>query len=593
MQSITRSALMLSTALAALSVQCATRPSPTDVSEASSSGGEGGRARGPASNFPTREEITRIATTTRPTLPPPERTAPLERWELAGPFPATLGAGAVTDASPFTALLRAQTDRTGGRAVVSASMQCAAREIGRYLLRHEGSVPEPFASFVAGRCGGLNAHVGYASSRGTADPNASEATLAAEFRAELAREIAQVIDPARGPQNVGVWFGRDGDRILVALAVEPRRVALEPVPVAPDAQGQVTFQGRLLETAQRVVGQINQGEYESTACELDPAVRLPLFRMRCPVRAGDAAARVELSALPPGRFLSHTVLSAVVGAGRDESRTFEVTADDPTRTARDAQQARDVLTALVNEARQRAGVPPLDLAARESDTACQVTPVYFANALGADGAESANDRLALGMMAGWDVDGAMIREGRFITMGGVADNNLARWVAWTLERPLGRTVLLDRGLRQVALCPWMNDGQVQGVLWSSYALYDDAEVPAEVEAVYRRLDAARRARGVNPAERLTALHAMMKTEAQTFARGGRGLDATLQVMLDRAVEATQSSMRGIVIPTSELDSIEFPRAVVEDPAARVAVQLVHWRAPDAAWGQAVVFLLVR
>ena len=64
-------------------------------------------------------------------------------------------------------------------------------------------------------------------------------------------------------------------------------------------------------------------------------------------------------------------------------------------------------------------------------------------------------------------------------------------------------------------------------------------------------------------------------------------------MLDRAVEATQSSMRGIVIPTSELDSIEFPRAVVEDPAARVAVQLVHWRAPDAAWGQAVVFLLVR
>lgn len=573
-------------AVAALTSRCATQSGSRRHGA-----GDVARARVAGAAFPTRDEIARIASATRPTLPPSVRAAPLERWELAGPFPSTVGTRASDDPSPFAALLRAQAAGTGGRVVVSESMQCVARELGRYLDRHEGAVPQPLTNFVMGRCGAQETSVAHSTMTGTAPESATEAEIAARHRDELAPELAQLLDPSRGSQNVGVWFGRDGAHMRLMFVAERRSAALDATPAAPDAEGQVTLRGRLLETAQHVTAQITRGDHDSAQCVFDPAVRLPRFQVRCPVRAGDAVARVEMSATPPGRLLSHVVLSAVVGAGRDASRTFDVMPDEPTRMARDAGQARDALLALVNEVRQRAGVQPVDLAPRQSETACRVTPAFFANSLG-DGDATENDRLALGMMAGWDLDAGMIHDGRFITMGGASDNNLARWIEWTLDRPAGRNVLLDRDVRQVALCPWMSEGQLQGILWSSYSLYDDAALPAEVDAVYRRIDEARRARGQGPAERMTSLHATMSSDTRPLTQGHRDLDATLNAMLEHAVHASQRSLRGSAIPTTDLDSIEFPRELVEAPTLRVAVQVVHWRAPDAAWGESVVFLLV-
>ncbi len=548
-----------------------------------------GSARGVANDFPSRAELATLASSASARPVSDRRTAPIERWELSGPLPTAMGSAPATDATPYATLLRERAGATGGRVVVTQALQCAARELGRYALGHEGTAPQPLVDFVASRCGALNEALSVNVSRGTGDPSAPESALVSHFRADLVAAADRLF--GEGPVNVGGWVGREGERFVVLSVAERRRVIIEPRPFTPDAQGVVVIDGRLLEAAANVSAQVNRGRWSTQPCERDASVRLPLFRVRCPVAAEDAAARLEVTAFPPQRLLGHVVFNALVGAGRDASRTFEVSPPDPARVAHDPAQSRDVLLSLLNDARRAASLAPVTLAARETDTACQVAPAFFSSVEDPAGA-TATDRIALGMMAGWDVEGAMIREGRFFTGAGAREDDLARWLAWNLERPMGRSVLLDGAVRQVALCPWMIDGHVQGVLWSSYSFYDDASVADEERGVYARIDEARRATGKGAVTRLTDLRPMMESHARSLQNNAGGLDATLQAMMRDAVAARGRGVRGWVIPTSDLASIEFPDDVVSPASLRIGVHVAHWRQPDAAWGQSVVFLLV-
>ena len=67
-----------------------------------------------------------------------------------------------------------------------------------------------------------------------------------------------------------------------------------------------------------------------------------------------------------------------------------------------------------------------------------------------------------------------------------------------------------------------------------------------------------------------------------------------RAMLNQASEATGGgAVRGWVIPTIDLDTIEFPEVLVTTAAASAAVHVIHRRDQGAAWGQSVVFVLMR
>ncbi|MFO0607237.1 MAG: hypothetical protein U0324_29005 [Polyangiales bacterium] len=546
-----------------------------------------------AAPFPTRDAL-QHAMSAAPARPNAARepTAVLEQWELAGPFPAQMGSRAATSLTPFARMLDAHAQRSGGRMVLSEAMQCTARELGRYMVGHEGAIPQPLADFVTGRCGSAGAFLGAWMSRGRGPATGTEEHLVERFQGDLATAVQEFAAAGAGAVNVGAWFGRDGERFMFLMAMEARRVAVEPLPFTADAQGRVTVEGRMLEATGTLTGLVNRGAWSSQPCESDPSVRLPHFRVRCPLAPDDAVARVELSATAPGRLLGHTVFSAVVGPGRDAARRFEVRAADAALVATDPARARDALLTALNDARTRAGVAPVTLAAREADVACQAAPVYFS--LATDASAGANvDQIALGLMAGWDVSGGMIREGTFFSGAGAQEDDMGRWVAWALERPLGRRVLLDGDVRQVAACPWAVEGHTQGVLWSSYRFYQEGTQAQEVERVFARLDAARRAAGRSPAVRLTHLDASLRATAQSIERTQGDPEAALQAMLDGASNATGASTRGWVLATTDLESVEFPRDMVEAGALRASVQVAHWRGREDAWGQAVVFLVVQ
>lgn len=570
---------------------CCVAGCATTGASGGASGGGGAAPR--AAPFPSRSELAQVAVAAaaRPAQPPREPTAVLERWELAGPFPTVMGAQPSQEATPFVSLLRAQAERTGGRMMVTESMQCATRELGRYMMGHEGGIPQPIADFVMGRCGSVGTFLGAWSSRGTAPGGDDEQHLVAEFRDRLAHAAQEFVASGDGPVNAGAWFGRAGTRFFFIMAMESRRVLVDPRPFTADESGRVVIEGRTLEATQSLSAFINRGRWASQRCEVDAAVRMPRFRVLCPLDPQDAVARLEISAMPPGRMLGHTVFSAVVGPGRDASRVFDVHAADASRVTTDPAEARASLIAAVNEVRAQAGVGPVELAAREADAACQVTPAYFSAATDGD-MGSGTDRIALGLMAGWDVTGGTIRDGSFLSGAGAEDDDMDRWVSWALERPLGRHALLGADVRQVAVCPWTYEGHTHGVLWSSYRFFTEGTQAQEVSRVYERIDAARRAAGTARVQRLSQLEAPMKAHAQSLEHGAADLNGSLEAMLQLATERTGEGTRGWVIPTTDIEAIEFPREMLAQPTLRAAVQVAHWRDPNDAWGQTVVFVVM-
>jgi hypothetical protein len=314
--------------------------------------------------------------------------------------------------------------------------------------------------------------------------------------------------------------------------------------------------------------------------------------VQCSVDPQDTVERVELMAVSPGRLLSHGVFSAVVGPGRDLARTFELQASDPAQVTTDSARAREALLDAVNEVRLQAGVSPVSLAAHETETACQVTNPYFLSGLNdAEHAQNA-DRIALGLMAGWDVDGGMVRDGSFFSSRGAQDDDMAHWVTWAMERPSGRLALLRPEVQQIAVCPWMYGGHTQGVLWSSYEFFSEGTQPREVTRVYEHIDAARRTAGLNPIQPLTSLEASMKVHAQSLEQGRVDLEEALHAMLQDASEATGARVQGWVIPTTDIHAITFPRDMIERSSLRAVVQVAYWRDRNDAWGQTVVFVVM-
>lgn len=528
--------------------------------------------------FPSRDELAALSAAPPRAAPAAEPTAPLEPWELAGPLPEAVGTRPSTDAAPLAALLRARSAGTDGRVAVTEAMQCVARELGRYLLRHEGRVPPPFADFVLGRCGAMSSVAMTALVRGTAPARGDEAGLVRQLDAQLGAQADSLLRATPGAASAGAALVREGDR-FVSLMVAERR-AIELTASAPDGDA-VTLEGRVLDGAAGVTGYVNQGA-AAADCAIDPAVAAPAFRARCPLRAGDGFARVELFARASGRLLGALVFSGVVGPGRASARRFEVPPGDAAPL--DPGRATAGIVALLNAARAAGGIAPVALAAAESEAACRLAPVYF----GEPSPAGHRDRVALGLMAGWEVSGGMIREGNFFSTLGVTDNSLPRWMAWTLDRPMGRRVLMDPAVRQVAVCPHLVDGRIAGLVWASYSFYEDG--PADARAVRARLDAQRRAAGVEPALDLDAVRPVMASAARAAAQGAE-LGSVLQAMLDRGVPAAGLPLHGWVIPTLDLGTVALPPDLLSARGLRAAIEVVHRREPGAAWGQAVVYVL--
>ena len=110
--------------------------------------------------------------------------------------------------------------------------------------------------------------------------------------------------------------------------------------------------------------------------------------------------------------------------------------------AADALAFQTVLFSALNDVRKAAGVGPLTLEGKQSEVNQKLVPHFFEAAF--SGRDEVVDLIGLGVLAGWDVNG-LIRDGGVYSGIVTSTRSPARFLAYALESPLGRSILLGEG----------------------------------------------------------------------------------------------------------------------------------------------------
>lgn len=194
---------------------------------------------------------------------------------------------------------------------------------------------------------------------------------------------------------------------------------------------------------------------------------MPAFRVTCKASTGDELAYFQLMTSTKSSVMARTVLVQLVWPERKLSKVYRSPA---TRRAL-ASPAGDIsaekyptpFISMLNEVRGQANMEPVEHASKQSATIQSITKQYIA-ANREDDEETTNE-IALGVMAGWDVNGDIIDAD--ISSGWVPSRDPVQLLEAMLERPGGRRTLMDPQSSQVAL--GVHDGE--SAMSSIVALY--------------------------------------------------------------------------------------------------------------------------
>lgn len=477
----------------------------------------------------------------------------------------------------WDALLAAQAAQRGGAVRLTEPMACLARLAGQYALENQAPPGPGTLEFLAARCAVAHPHVGHAfvlqPLRGPETDDEVQQHMRPAAEEGLARALAG------GRLEAGIWFGRQKQR-AVAMLVHARPMArLEAVPAAPGPDGHVVLRGELLQQAEHVDALINRGRYGFRRCAVDRSVALPRFAVDCEADPADESEALEIAAFAPRRVMGPIVLRLTIWPGGKIPAAHR----PPAAAGRAGTWPRQLAAGLVaslNQVRAAAGLAPVALAPAQSETAVLLAPHYFA-------AESTRqsepvDAIAVGVMAGWQVDGP-VRAGHF-TSGWTAEAaSEGGLIATVLERPSGREALLDPDIRAVAVGAVRKEGRV-GAVFGTYAFLEEASPGAEAEALVRRIDEVRARRGLPKTSALERMSRDVAEIALSVERGERSSRAALQAVLDSARRAATS---GRVYSWSgyadRLDRLELPQELLSAPAIRVAVGVAHCKPKGSPW----------
>lgn len=554
----------------------------------------GGCAAKSASKFPTPAALDALAEKPVPAEEGSWEVADVETWELAGPLPGRLEAVPLKDGTPWEAFVADQLKAHAGRTVMTEGMRCVARELGRFELAQSGRAPEDLQEFVVSACG---AAVG-----GVRTPGQSWRSLSAEVpegellesaRAGLAASLAEAL-AGSGIHEVGVWFGRAEERGLVMLAVGQRYADVEPFDLAVGANGQVRLQGQMRVPVTDVDVWINRGEFAAVRCNADPGVALPSFGFDCPVWEDDLATGrpvwVELNAQPEGRHLSRTMLSVLARTGGKEPRTYVRPAMGRTQP-KGTEITIGFLSAL-NEVRAEAGFPPVRNANAQSAVAQRLAPHFF-SALWGGHSEEIADRIGLGLMAGWQVDGTVRYGGLTSAWVGHSDDP-RRLLASTISRPGGRAVLLDPSVGAIAVGTVSRpDRKLLGAVVGAYAMFDPSEtVDARAARIVHAITVQRAAKGLPTGRRSTRLREFTARAVERVEKDGTRPRKAMQGLLEEAARTARLSTQGWVVEVGSLDEFEVPAELLGPVAPNYDVAVAWHKPKGEPWGRYVVILVV-
>ncbi|MCA9619040.1 MAG: hypothetical protein KC731_08460, partial [Myxococcales bacterium] len=361
----------------------------------------------------------------------------------------------------------------------------------------------------------------------------------------------------------------------------PAAITVSPV----DAQGRVAIRGALAASKGETVGAlINRGSHGVEPCTVvRPA---PTFELACTLAPEDEQAWIEIYAQPPQHLLSSSLARAL--AHRRGTSAIAFPTLERSAAVADPASFRVALLAELNQIRTAGGLPPLTLAPVQSTSLDPVAPHIIAALRTKD--ENRLDQLVLGVAAGWDVQGGVIRDAN-VSSSFSGHRDARGWLANAGEQPLTRNVLFDPKADQLAVGTAF-DTPLPGVstVVATYQIYDPSELAADTEAAFAALNRARAERGVAPAIRIPDAPELERA-ALSIPQGTHPEDA-LQQALEAMSRRHGRQVQGSISLTVSPKETAFPPELLMLPAASVAIRLVHHHLPDSRWGFFIVLIAV-
>jgi hypothetical protein len=427
--------------------------------------------------------------------------------------------------------------------------------------------------------------VGAAAQGVKGDDRIPEQQVFDQFRAPVKALIDKTL--AGGRFEAGVGYARKNGHAVITVAVTPRSVRVEHTPFVPGPDGKIVVRGEVTAPAATLRALINRGRYGYAVCVADPAVPLPRFSVTCEPSREDEVAWLTISTLPPGRLLGTPVLEVLAWPSGAPGKVYAKIARPAAQTSAPAEVASlPALVEEINRVRKDAGLEAVTLAERESATAARLAPHFFSSFGGDD---TSSDQVALGLLAGWEVEG-MVRNGHFVSVvtPGAAYRDL---IQSALSRPVGREALLDPAAVRVSIGTIAEGGSV-GALLSTYSLFDGYKHDVgEGRAIAARLAGLRRARAVREPTLVTELSAACQHAAVSVQEGRRTAEEALDDLVRFVNEKLGRSARAWASETTSLEAMKFPEEMLSSPALMFGVGVGHHKPVGRAWGRFLVYFV--
>jgi hypothetical protein len=567
-------------------------------------GGGGGFGAVDTEQFPTREQLAKVAAQELPALKIDVR-ADVPSWTLKGPLPDAFGHAPVA-AGGLNDLLIASVSA----ARTSKNLECAARELAEFMVTHGEQQPEArLKSWLLVRCGVTSGDVSTQWLAWDKIPEKALDTDVWKGSKESVEGIEKMIAEHKD-MHLGIAFARNTKThkavVLVAGSGAREESLIDNMSqIVPADAAKVIVSGTVNEPAEVIYAYATKGLLDASECELDLAVVLPRFRFSCVVDAADANARIDVGVRKKGRVLGDTVAELLVVRDVAASAQYrEAIYVDATGTAATAATAAtagsepaaaapppadlDVLAAI-NGVRAAAGHQPLRATAAQSEAVKKVAPHYFANLFADDRDPEISDVVALGLMAGWDVTELTIHDAGFATLldvSGGGDDLLG----YALDHPMHRAILLDPKMSAAAVGPVTMEGGVKGALVITYeALVPPADHAKAASEVFEKLRAVRKQRGLGVTGSIPTEKVML--DAAVRLQKGEDIEQVADAALKESVNIMQRPFTIWMMEIHDVEHMAFPDQLLTPRTTYVAISVATRKRPKSAWGSTVVLVL--
>ncbi|MEW5740029.1 MAG: hypothetical protein AB1938_13940 [Myxococcota bacterium] len=530
-----------------------------------------------SARFTSREELEKVLAAPKPVKVFKDASLDVDAWELAGPFPLEVADAPHEADGVFSRFFLARAQAKGVRP--TQPLACVARETARFILEKERYPGSLLRDFIVARCGSAASNVRLQSLSGEAPEDVGDDALLSRWESD----VGKMVEALRAGQSGGLSLVRGGGKAVVVLASVTPSGSLEPLSIFPSPDGAVVLRGTAPAGAAELYAYANQGATKSVRCRDTGRFQLPSFEVTCQVDLADAHAWIEVGSAEKGRLLGHGFAQVLVWPGQQPSTRYV----RPQYGTPGGELSPEGVLAKLNEVRTAGGLAPLELSSAQTADNRELAPFFFDAVFRGD--DSQQDRIALGVIAGWRVESDI--SGGTIGSQWVEAPELSLLLAHQLESAGTRAMLLDPDNRVLAVGLYQEEGFVAALV-SAYPKVGSTTWPDSTEAVLVHLDEARKKEGRPEAQWVRLPSQLEKYLADGVAKRSFDDEEALERFMTEAAEVTRRPVQGWRIHASKLSQVDWPEGLLKKQKLDLLGVVTVQRKADEPWSDYLILVVV-